>query len=170
MNVCVLRTALSALLVIALATPAHAGRVSVGTAMRALRATATTARVYGRTSDGTYVLSASELAACLEKQRRLETSDATLDATAAAIESTESRLIARLADIERAAATLNQYDAAAVDRHNAKVRTLQGEAAALERKIAAFNQSVEELNTMAESFNANCAGRSYYTEDLPIFQ
>ncbi len=156
-----------ACLMLAWPSSALAGRIPIGSAMRALRVASTAVRAYGYATGGTYVLNRQELAVCLGQQSRLQAGEASLEAQAKSITASEARLTARMRRLEQAADALDLYDGDAVERHNANVRALQTDAAAHDAKVTSYNAASERFNVEVERFNGSCAGRSYYVDDLP---
>ena len=164
-----LRVGAVLVLAVALAWPsaAAAGRIPIGSAMRALRVASTAVKAYGSATGGTYVLNRQELATCLGQQSSLRAGEASLEAQAKSITTSEARLTARMRGLERAADALDLYDGDAVARHNANVGALQTDAAAHDAKVTSYNAASERFNVEVERFNGSCAGRSYYVDDLP---
>ena len=151
--------------VIGASYPQSADARGLGRALRVARAAGAAAKVYGAQSSGEHVLTVTELAECLRKERAISVSEAHLSAEAAWLSAEVARIESLSASLEREGKTLNEYDATAVDRYNAKVRGFRKAASGYEQREKSYNVSVDARNALGTAYNQACYGKSYYEDD-----
>ncbi len=152
-----------------LVPPANAG--GLGTAMRAIKVAATAARVaqaYGQLEDGTFALTLPELRTCIALQREVEAAVPHIKERDAELKRTDAAILKRISALKALEASTDRTDAAAVARYNTKARSVKAAADKQDAAVSAFQAEITAVQAKGDTFDRNCAGKSYYERDYTM--
>ncbi len=129
-------------------------------------------RVVGRGLTGrkTYaspnVLKPAELRACLQQEAEINEVGERIDADEIILQPKAAEIDQMGRDLDTRQARVDVYSKASVDAYNREVDQHRKAVADYNRQLAGFNAGAADFNNRVQGFNANCAGKSYYEDDM----
>lgn len=112
------------------------------------------------------VLDRTELKDCVIRHEALDESQARLDSTSSDLETLEQSLQRDSKKIEEDRLAVDQYSRAAVDQFNLTLEEHQRAVDRSRERVDKYNLAAARNKNDADSFNAKCAERWYYLDDM----
>jgi hypothetical protein len=111
-------------------------------------------------------ISRDELHACVAKRQSFTANEAAFAKRDVDIAAQRDDLNARQAAMAVDHKTISSHDRKAVDAYNARLQALQHDINAYNQLVNSSNAEKHTNNGMVDDFNAHCAGRAYYQDDM----
>jgi ElaB/YqjD/DUF883 family membrane-anchored ribosome-binding protein len=115
---------------------------------------------------GKPVLSREALRECVARQDELSAASAELERMEASLAAETAGIDELNALIERREALVNRYSQQSVDEFNALVDRQRRAVHGYNEKLSQMNERFAAHNRSVDLFNANCADREYYEDDM----
>jgi hypothetical protein len=112
------------------------------------------------------VLSPDSLRACVAKKQQIQQDDSAYAQEDIDVSARRAALDARSANINSSRRDVTGTSRAAVEAFNAKLRNLQSDMNRFNTDVSASNARRRGHGALVIAFNTDCAGHSYYNDDM----
>lgn len=112
------------------------------------------------------VLNFGALQKCIQQETRLKQAAQTIQSQESALQSIKTAAEQLQEKIRASELSVDQYSDSSVNAHNALIETFRKKADGYKNIVNSLNAKISESNSDSDSFNTNCAGKSYYQSDM----
>lgn len=112
------------------------------------------------------VLKPDDLRACLQQEAAINELGELIDADEVALQKRAEQIDQMGRSLDNRQARVDVYSKASVDAYNREVDRHRKAVAEYNLATPVFNARAADFNNRVQGFNANCAGKSYYEDDM----